>query len=297
MMRTICLIIGTACLMMSCKKAKLDALAFPSKQLDAYEFEAYDAGDGAVPEVYAINADKRTLVTMTSTDKNAGEAYTIYGVYIGNIDSIATDTVIMYCHGQSAHMDLYWPRASLLANIVEKYHYGVFMMDYRGYGRSEGTPTEQALYDDVDASIDWLISKGAEQTRTFYYGFSLGCIPVINRAADRTDFKPAKIILESPLASVENLGNSSLIINVDPAFVSTLVFDNAEKIKSVDAPLYWLHGVEDDYIAIQNGELVYANHSGSFKIAERVAQAGHSDIPKVLGYTNYLNGLEGFLKE
>jgi pimeloyl-ACP methyl ester carboxylesterase len=275
---------------------KLDQLAFPSERLDAYEFEEYDAGDGAVPEEYAIDPANRTLISMESVDKSTGESYTIYGVYIGDLSTISEDTVIMYCHGQSLHMDAYWPRASLLASIVEQHQYGVFMMDYRGYGMSEGNPSEQGLYEDVDASIDWLINQGAQADRTFYYGFSLGCIPVIDRAAYRTDFKPNKIIIESPLASVEHLAQSSLILNIDPSYVSTLEFNNAEKMKDIDVPLLWYHGEEDDYIAITNGEIIFDNHSGTYKEGIRVAGAGHGDIPAVVGYETYLTQLENFIR-
>lgn len=290
------ILICTALIVVSCKKANLDGLAFPSEKLESYAFENYDPGADAIPPEFAITAENRTLVSLNSTDKETGQVYKIYGVYIGDLSQIASDTVIMYCHGQALHMDNYWTRAALLANCVEKYHYGIFMMDYRGFGMSEGTSSESGLYEDVDASIDWLKAMGADPSRTFYYGFSLGCIPVIDRAAYRTDFKPAKIILESPLASVANLAQSSLILNVDPSFVSTLEFDNAEKIKQVDAPLLWMHGVEDDYIAIENGELIYANYAGIYKEALRVEGANHEDIPKTLGYLNYLQRLEMYMK-
>jgi pimeloyl-ACP methyl ester carboxylesterase len=234
---------------------------------------------------------------MTSTDQNTGDTYTIYGVYIGDMSTISEDTVIMYCHGQSLHMDAYWPRATLLASLVNQHHYGVFMMDYRGYGMSEGTASEQGLYEDVDASIDWLIDQGAQPEKTFYYGFSLGCIPVIDRAAFRTDFIPNKIIIESPLASVAHLAQSSLILNINPSYVSTLEFDNAEKMKSVNIPLLWYHGEEDDYIAIENGEIIYNNHSGTFKESKRVPVAGHGNIPATIGYADYIKQLEDFIRQ
>lgn len=294
-MRTI-LYIGLILIIAGCTKPNLDALAFPNEKLENYEFENYDPGDDAVPNEYAVTAANRTLVSMLSTDKETGENHTIYGVYIGDLTSISTDTVIMYCHGQSLHMDYYWPRATLLASVTEKHNYGVFMMDYRGYGMSEGTATEQALYEDVDASIDWLIEMGVDQTRTYFYGYSLGAIPVIDRTAYRTDFKPEKIILESPLASVDNLTHSSLILNVDPNFVSTLEFNNAEKIKDVTVPLLWIHGVEDDYVKISNGELIYDNYTGTYKEAIRVESAGHDNIPKTMGYVNYLQRLEDYIK-
>ncbi len=291
------LLLSFSIFLLACKKKNLDSLAFPSKALTAYEFEKYDAGYSSVPDIYSISADKRKLITFESIDKSNGEKHTIYAVYIGDLTTIDTDSIILYCHGQSLHMDAYWPRASLLANIVHKYNYGVLMMDYRGYGMSEGTPTETALYEDVDASIDWLISQGATASKTFYYGYSLGCIPVIDRAAYRKDFIPSKIILESPLATVEHLAQSSTIINVNPNFVSTLEFNNAEKIKDVDVPLLWLHGVEDDYIAIKNGELIFQNYDGIYKEAIRVDGAGHGNVPSTMDYKNYIKRLEVFIKK
>lgn len=282
--------------LIACKKFKLDQVAFPSQKLGEYQFENYDAGSAAVPEIYHVDADNYTLVSMVSTDQSTGKEYTIYGVYIGDLNTINTDTVIMYCHGQSLHMYAYWPRASLLANIITKHNYGVFMMDYRGYGMSEGESSEQGLYEDVDACIDWLIDHGAQASQTIYYGFSLGCIPVIDRAVYRTDFQPTKIILESPLASVAHLTNSSLLLDVDPKFITTLTFDNAEKIKAWGGPLMWIHGVEDDYIAIENGEKIYSNHTGSYKEAHRITGANHSDIPAVFGYENYLTSLRNYIE-
>lgn len=283
-------------ILVACKKGNLDSLAFYGEALDAYAFENYAAGDEAVPDEYAVTTSNRTLIAMESIDKETGEKYKIYGVYIGDTATISTDTVILYCHGQAAHLDAYWPRATLLANITAQYNYGVFMMDYRGFGMSEGASSERGLSEDVDASIDWLISKGAVPERTMYYGFSLGCIPAIERTAYRTDFTPAKLIIESPLASVENLMHQSMLLGINPAAVSTLEFENAETIKAVTVPLLWLHGVEDDYIAIQNGELIYTNYTGIYKTAERVPGAGHGDIPKTMGYENYLTRLRNFIE-
>ena len=77
----------------------------------------------------------------------------IYAVYIGNVNTINTDTVIMYCHGNKSQMDYYWQRAKLLANVVGKNNYGVLMIDYRGYGMSEGDSSEEGMYTDVDTVL------------------------------------------------------------------------------------------------------------------------------------------------
>ena len=295
-MKNILYIICLLVVIIGCKKNNLDALAFPLEKTDAYLLEDYE-GEIVVPDSYKIPEEKIHLFTINSIDSETGETFKIYTVYIGDMLTIATDSVILYAHGQSKHIDNYWSRAKLLANIASKNNYGVLMMDYRGYGMSEGEPSEHGLYDDVDACINWLSSQGVNEKNTIYYGYSLGCIPLIHHAAYKTDFQPSKLIIESPLASVENLANSSTLINVDPKFISTLEFNNAEKIKSVNTPLLWLHGVEDTYIEISNGQLIYDNHDGAYKEAHKVPNSDHTEVPETLGFENYLQILETFIQK
>ena len=170
------------------------------------------------------------------------------------------------------------------------------MIDYRGYGMSEGSATEQGLYEDADAGIDWLISKGADQDKTVYYGFSLGAIPLIHRAANRADFKPKSLICEAPLASTENLAQSSVLLNIDSEFVTELELNNAEQIKKVDVPFMWLHGEEDDFVEINNGELIFANYQGPYSEAHRVSNGGHADLPRIMGYETFLETFLTFIR-
>lgn len=288
-------IIALVLLLVSCKKVNLDGLAFPSEALTAYSFDAYADPEINIPDSFKVAPSDRHLIPLQSYSEETGQFYTIYGVYIGDTATLATDSVILYLHGQSRHNDFYWTRASLLSNITHKGKYGILMIDYRGYGMSAGTSTEKGLYEDANAAIDWLVNKGADPNKTFYYGFSLGAIPVIDRAAYRSDFKPRKIILESPLASVQNLTQSSTVINVNSKFVTNLEFNNAEKIKDVTMPLMWLHGVEDTYVNISNGELIFANHGGTYKEAHRIEGSDHAEVPVVMGYAAYLNALETYL--
>lgn len=296
-MKKVLIVILAAVALYGCKKFTLDAFAFPSEKLDAYEFENY-TGDHEIdlPAAMYAEAPNYTLVTLESYDSVNLWKNFIYGVYIGDMNTIHLDTVILYFHGQSKHMDYYFDRASLLANLGGKYNYGVFMIDYRGYGMSEGESTERGLIEDANAAIDWLISKGVEANKTICYGYSLGAIPAIDRAAYRSDFKFDKLIVESPLASVENLVQNSTLINVDPGFMTTLEFPNAEKIKDVDAPFMWFHGTDDDYISIDNGELIYDNYGGSQKFANRIVGAGHSNIPSHMGLAEYLETVLPFIR-
>lgn len=282
--------------LLSCKKQTLDALAFPAEKLDSYTFSDY-TGEITVPDSMHIDPSMRTLVTMTSYDGKNGTTHTIYGVYIGDMSTIQQDTVILYMHGQSKHMDHYWARAALLANTGGKHRYGVFMFDYRGYGMSEGEPTEQGLYEDANAAIDWLIAQGVAKERTVFYGYSLGAIPAIDRAAFRSDFIPAKLITEAPLASVQNLVQNSTVISMESDYVTTLEFNNGEKIKSVTSPYLWFHGMNDNYVAIQNGEFIFNNYPLATKQAVRVDFCDHTEVPTKLGFASYLAYLESFIEQ
>ncbi len=279
----------------ACKKINLDGLAFPSEKLDSYAFENAE-GEVIIHDSLLATSDNYSLMTFNSIDANTGQSYRIYGVFIGDTTTITTDTLLVYFHGQSKHMDHYFSRASLLANVGGKYNYNVLMMDYRGYGMSEGLSSEQGLFEDANAVIDWIQEQGVNPQKTVFYGYSLGAIPAIDRMAYRSDFQPAKLIIEAPLASVEYLVHSSTIIQVNPDFVTNLDFENAEKIKDVDEPLLWMHGVEDTYVAIENGEIIYNNHGGSVKEAERVSECDHSEVPIIMSVDLYLDRILNFIR-
>jgi len=289
------IVLGT--IFISCQKFKLDSLSFPATQLDEYQFENYNEEQEIdIPSSLVVTAPNYELVTLPSYDAVNDVTHTIYGIYMGDISTIASDTIILYLHGQSKHMDAYWDRTSLLANLGGMHNYGIFTIDYRGYGMSQGSSTEQGLYEDADAAIDWLIEHGADPSKTFCYGFSLGAIPTIDRSAYRTDFPFAKIMIEAPLANVQNLVNSSTL-GMSSGFTTTLEFPNSEKINDVTAPLLWLHGIEDSYISIDNGELIYANHGGAEKTAIRVEGSDHGQVPIKLGYYNYMDRVLEFIRD
>lgn len=274
----------------------MDDLPFLGEKITEYKFENYEGDQElTLPAGYRIPDSNIHLITLTSKlpDESSGE--TIYAVYIGNLNTITTDSVIVYCHGQSKHMDAYWNRAKLLANTGNKNRFGVLMMDYRGYGLSTGKSTEASLYQDVRVCLDWLDAKGVSSNQVIMYGFSLGTIPAIDLSAFYGTASPNKLIIESPLASAENLTEESLLIDVSSTFFTSLVFDNVEKIKSVSQPLMWIHGVEDDYLSITNGEVIYEKHGGSYKEAHRIAGAVHGDVPTVMGYRNYSNKVLKFI--
>lgn len=271
---------------------KMNDIAFYNESITEYLLDDYDIDlDFKLDSTYDIQNIHEFSVNSAGFDISA--------MYIGQLSDIDTDSIILYCHGQTRHMDHYWQRAKLLANCGGKERYGVLMFDYRGYGKSEGTPTEQGMYEDVRAAYQWLLDEGASSQKIIVYGFSLGSAPATDLAAYGMNGEfPLKLVLESPFASTDFIAQESTLIEVSASYITELEFDNVEKIKLVNQPLLWMHGVEDDYVAITNGEAIVANYSSSDSTCIRVEGAKHGEdgVPQTMGYQNYLNALQEFIE-
>src|SRR5229473_2324714 len=91
-------------------------------------------------------------------------------------------------------------RVDQLALIRQRLGVGVLMLDYRGYGRSEGTPTEQGTYQDADAALAYLRgTPEVDPAGVVLYGQSLGAAVAVELA---TRERVRALILEGPFASV-----------------------------------------------------------------------------------------------
>ena len=263
-------------------------------KLDNYTGEQ----DFILDNSYHIPDSMIHVFTLSSQTSNESTAKNIYAIYIGQISRIQTDTVIMYCHGNKWHMDFYWQRAKLLAHTSGKNKYGVLMIDYRGYGLSEGKPSEDGMYADVDAALQWLKLNGLSNSRLMMYGFSMGTAPTCELTNKPRNMIPSKIILEAPFASADVMANDGSGLNMPGSFFTNLKIDNAEEIKTINQAFCWIHGTNDNFLNINtHGEVVYKNYNGIYKEAHRIPGADHGEIPVKMGFDNYLNTLSTFIRK
>lgn len=294
MMRTIIAILFVLS-MSSCMR--LDDFLYNANEnpITSYQLDEYTGPtEFALEDRFKIDKDNIHLFQLES-DCN-GDIKNIYALYIGDTSRIATDTVIMYCHGNKDHLDFYYPRIALLANTGGKNRYCVMSIDYRGFGLSEGEPYEEALYADVNAALQWLKDKGLTGDRLIMYGFSMGTAPATQLTANPVVMNPSALILEAPFASAEVFVQDAAGLSIPGAYAVNLKIDNAEEIKKVNAPFMWIHGTADDFISISShGEVVFANYNGIRKQACRVPGAGHSDCPVILTFDTYLQDILSFI--
>jgi pimeloyl-ACP methyl ester carboxylesterase len=306
------LILALVVITTSCQR--IDSNLYNPSKIKAYYQDAY-TGDVD----FKIDADSTKIASRTTANYKfflysqdsvyEKEPTYINAVYLGNLRNINNDTVILYCHGNKDHMDFYWPRAKLLANIngLDTFgfnkkggvprNYGVLMLDYRGFGLSPGKPSERGMYADVNAALSWLKANGCQSKNLIMYGFSLGCAPVCKLASDGGAMKPGKIILEAPFASAEAMVQDASALNMPASYFTDLVIDNSEKIKNVKQPLMWIHGTKDDFLEMEtHGQLVYDNHKGAYKEAHKIEGAGHSTIQTTWGFKAYNKAVIDFIR-
>lgn len=277
---------------------RLDANLFNNDNtIKQYLYDDYRGEvDFILDSSYKIPPNLITEFTLNSRADGENNSTVIYAVYIGDMSKISTDTVIVYNHGTRDHNDFYWQRAKLMANTGWKNRFGVLMIDYRGYGLSQGKPTEEGMYADVTAGLKWLKLKGLSNERLVMYGFSLGSAPTCELAANSGMMTPSKIILEAPFASSAVMVQDAAKLNLPASYFTDLKIDNAEEIKKIKKPFLWMHGIDDSFLSItSHGEIIFKNYSGTNGVPVRISGAEHGTIPQTLGFREYNNTLLNFI--
>src|SRR5690606_19806740 len=108
-----------------------DFLYSPDTSIESYMLDEF-AGTTEISNEVAFDLPDSLVHVFTIPSDNDGDIASIYAIYAGKISDIASDTVVLYLHGNSGHLDYYWPRIKLLANAGGKLRYGVMAIDYRG---------------------------------------------------------------------------------------------------------------------------------------------------------------------
>jgi len=224
----------------------------------------------------------KELVVLPSTDGNR-----ICGYYVAcDSDSTAEKRVtILYCHGNSTNMNRYWKRVEYLWNMG----YNVFIFDYQGYGKSEGSPSGPALYDDGEAALNYV------KTRTdsiVFYGWSLGSYVATHLAADVEH--PRALILESAPASVNALLRDAGLVDLPGDYVAQADFNNVKRICGIGCPLFMMHGRADDFVVFDRHAPYIWNQAVEPKENEWVEGAVHDNVPETMG-DEYGHLVAGFI--
>jgi hypothetical protein len=156
--------------------------------------------------------------------------------------------VILYFHGNAGNLSF---RAEKFNAFVEA-GFGVYALSYRGYGGSEGSPSEQAIYADARALIVD-VTQTYPLERIVLYGESLGTGVATQMA---TEFAAKATVLEAPFTSIAARAQEIYwFIPVSPLLKDR--FDSLSKLAEVKTPLLIFHGGKDRIVPIHHGKKLF----------------------------------------
>ncbi len=128
------------------------------------------------------------------------------------------------------------------------------IIDYRGYGQSEGSPPESGLYRDAEAAWKYLAEeRGVEPERVISFGRSLGAPVAARLAAERP---VGGLVLESAFTSVPDLG-AELYPIFPVRMLARMQYPTREFVTRVDAPVLVIHSPDDETIPFRHGKALY----------------------------------------
>ena len=196
--------------------------------------------------------------------------------------------VILYLHGKGKNISA----NAKHANRLMRMGFSVLVIDYRGYGKSDGSsPSESTVYTDAQTAWDYLIEKGFKPNQIMIYGHSLGGAIAIDLAVKHPD--AMGLIVDASFTSMSEMASLDPKYRIFP--IDLLIhqrFDSIAKVRSLVVPVLYIHGTADDFVPAAMSQRLYAATSNKKQIV-LIPNGGHNNNAS----TNeplYLNSIRSF---
>ncbi|MGY0497994.1 alpha/beta hydrolase [Nocardia sp. FBN12] len=181
---------------------------------------------------------------------------------------------ILYAHGNAGTIG---DRVAIIALLVEA-GFDVLAFDYRGFGHSAGTPSEQGTYLDARAArLALLEQPEVDPDRVYYLGKSLGGGVLLELAAQHP---PQGMILMSTFSGMRAAARS--VYPFLPAPLIPNAYPSLRHIKNLRVPVLMMHGDRDELLPLRHAERLYAAAHDPKQLIV-VPGAGHNDVIDTLG--------------
>ncbi|MEG3840516.1 alpha/beta fold hydrolase [Microcoleus sp. herbarium14] len=163
--------------------------------------------------------------------------------------------VLLYLHGRGFNIG---------ANINQSYRFqqlgfSVLLIDYRGYGRSQGSfPNELQVYEDAETAYNYLVKqRQLSPSQVLLYGHSMGGTVAVELAIKHPE--AAGLIVQSSFTSMADMVKKYPLMRIFPLWLLlTQKFDSISKVRSLRMPVLFVHGTADPLIPAAMSQKLYA---------------------------------------
>lgn len=181
-------------------------------------------------------------------------------------------SVVLYCHGNKGTIER---KLQVASDWQQALGCSVLLFDYRGYGRSEGTPSEEGVYRDSHAAYKWLVeTKRFAADDIIIVGRSLGAAIALELA---TTVEHRALVLESTFTSLPDLATDKIPL-VPAHLLMRNRFPSEDRIRDHHGPIVIAHGVDDDAIPPTHGKRLF-EAANKPKLFYAIPTKMHMDLP------------------
>lgn len=238
------------------------------------------------PEFFNLRYQEVWLPVTTT----AGQTERIHGWWIPATQS--NGRVLLYLHGNGINIG---------ANVAHahRFHqmgFSVLLIDYRGYGRSEGAfPSEATVYQDAAVAWDYLVNqRRIDPSQIFIYGHSLGGAIAIHLALQQPN--AAGLIVESSFTSIRAMIDFQRAYRIFPVdLILRQRFDSMSRVNALQIPVLFIHGTADWQVPAQMSEQLYAAAPEPKQLI-LIPGAGHNNVAEVAG-SKYFQVVQNFVRQ
>lgn len=193
---------------------------------------------------------------------------------------------LLFFHGNAGNI------GDRLGRIELFFHMGfknIFIVDYRGYGRSQGRPSEEGIYKDALAAYDYLLTRSdVDREHIIVYGASLGGAAAVDLASKR---RLGALIVDSSFTNAADM--AKIYYPFIPAFLIQTKLDSLAKIKSIAVPKLFIHSLDDETVPISLGRKLYEAACGPKEFLQ--ITGGHNEA-HIFDQEKYVTQIKNFIK-
>lgn len=194
---------------------------------------------------------------------------------------------ILFCHGNAGNIS---HRLDSI-KIFHRLGLGVLIFDYRGYGKSKGSPDEEGTYSDAEAAWDYLVNiLRVKPEKIILFGRSLGSAVAVELALRR---QAGAIIMESAFTSVPDLGKKFFPL-LPVSLISRYHYESISKVERVEMPKLFIHSPDDEIVPYEQGARLFERARDPKEYLK--ITGGHNDGFLLSGKI-YVDGLDAFISE